>query len=70
MANFSAVADEVVARDQVEHVVRIEPLVVGLDMDLRVDIMRRFGGQLGLLLANPVGGVGDLALQVRDSTRS
>ena len=36
-----------------------------LDLHLRIDRVRRPGGRFRLRFADPVGGVGDLALQVR-----
>lgn len=60
-----AVADNVIVLDQVEHIVGVETRAVRLELHLRVDGVRRPGSRCDLRLADPVSGVGDLALQVR-----
>ena len=45
-------------------VVGVEAEIVRLEVDFRIDRVRRHGGGCGLGLADTVGGVGDLALEV------
>ena len=60
-----AVDDDVVAVDDVEHVVGAEAHVVGDDVDVGVQRGERLLGRVDLAVADAVHVVQDLALQVR-----
>ena len=59
-----AVADQVVGPDQRQGIGGGEPGLVGLHRHQRIDRPRGGGGVVDLGLADPGGGMGDLALQV------
>ncbi len=59
-----AVDDEVVLREDLHHVRRVEPLLVQHDVDQRVDLAHRVAGALGLGPVDVALAVDDLALQV------
>jgi hypothetical protein len=59
-----AVGHQVVALDHGGGVVRVDLQLVALDLDLGIERVGALHGAFGLGLADPAGGVGDLAVQV------
>src|SRR6202050_793622 len=61
----AAIDDDVVILDYVHHVFRREPDLVTIHLDRGIERVDRFLRRLGLHHADPIGGVNDLALEIR-----